>query len=133
MDKKARTELRFRNFAELIARYGGSPKAFCEETGYDKPDVISQLKGRNRTFGDDLARQIETAAGLEPYALENPKGITAPTPRANREPVNWPFSFSLQEYMELPGKDRKEIDEAIKKMVLGAQTMQLLNRQKRHG
>lgn len=133
MDKKARTEVRFRNFDELIARYDGSPKQFCEATGYDKPDVISQLKGRKRSFGADLARQLEEVAQLDRFALENPRGIGSQVQQLSREPINWPFTFSLQEYLQLPVRDRKDINEAVRKMVVGAQAMQLLNRQRRHG
>lgn len=130
MTKKEVTALRFKNFKELMKRYDGSPKKFCDATGYQSQATISQLKGGYKSFGDDIARQLEDAAGLERYALENPNGIGAPLPVKNREPINWPFSVSLDEYLNLPGKDRREIDEAFHKMVIGAQAIQLLSKQR---
>lgn len=121
-------EIRFRNFDALLDRYDGSPKKFCEKTGYTSETTISQLKTRKKAFGTDLGRQIAEAAGLDPLALENPDGIDAsPVPKP-KPPRDWPFSFSYAEYMSLSPRKRREMDEAFRDMVIGAQTQQMVAR-----
>lgn len=131
MDRKRLKQLRFENFDRLMLRYGGSPKEFCEQTAYKDPTVISQLKGRHRAFGADLARQIEEAAGLEKYALENEAGIEAEVKKAAKQPSGWPFDFSLDEYMALSGKVRREINDSMTRQVIGAHTQQLIEKRRK--
>lgn len=130
MGKTTTKEIRFQRFDELIARYAGSPKTFCEQTGYDNPTIISQLKGRKRSFGPELARQLEEAAGLPKYALENPDGLSAPLRVSHASPQDWPFSFTLDEYLSLSRSVRESIDDAVSNMVVGAQTKQLIDKPK---
>lgn len=131
VDRKQLKELRFRNFDELYARYGNSPTKFCEETGYPNPTVLSQLKGRNRAFGGDLARELEGYAGLERYALENEAGIGVTVKKPYRQTEDWPFSMPLKDIVELRGKHFKDIDEALTKMVMGAQAQEMFNKERK--
>lgn len=130
--KKHLTALRFKNFDELLARYGNSPTEFCQRTGYTSPTTISQLKTRKKHFGADLARELELVAQLERYALESETGLAG----RNQPPVagqlkNWPFTISLEDVLALNGKARRQIDEALSTLILGLQTQDLISKQQR--
>lgn len=133
MDKNRAADIRFKNFNELLKRYGGSPTRFCEETGYDNTTMISQLKGRKRPFGAVLARKLERFAKLEKFSLEDEHGLDTQPSTLSIEPENWPFSIPLAEILVLQGRHLREIDEALTKLVVGAQTQQLLSKQRKHG
>jgi hypothetical protein len=126
--------LRFRNFQDLLrTRYEDSPQKFCSATGYDSPNIISQLKhGKKGTFAADLARQLELIAGLDRYELESESGIgdskRAAPPRPGKD---WPFSISPEEIMSLSGAARRTLDDTVTKIVLGSQAQDLLERQRK--
>lgn len=131
MDRKALKELRFKNFDELMRRFDGSPTKFCEETGYNSPTTISQLKTRKKAFGGDLARDLEKAARLEPYALESQTGIDGKHLKPGKQPAEWPFSIPLQAILDLNGRSVRDIDAALVKLVVGAQAQEMLEKQQK--
>lgn len=124
-------ELRYKKLQDLLRdRYNDSPVDFCRETGYDKPDVISQLTGRHRSFGEDLARELELWAGLERYELEREDDSRSWKAAKSGD---WPFSISQEEFMALSGKSRADINSAIYKMVMGAQSEEMVEKQRKRG
>lgn len=126
-------ELRFLNFHALLRdRYGNSPTEFCEKTGYGSPTTVSQLKSRKKSFGADLAREMEEWAGLERYALER-EVTDGAAPIAVKQKADWPFTVDLSQILSLQGKTRREIDDALTKIVVGAQAQEMIEKQRRKG
>ncbi|MGE4340775.1 MAG: hypothetical protein AB7E55_33215, partial [Pigmentiphaga sp.] len=81
-----------------------------------------------------LARKLEGLMKLPPLALDQPEstGVREESPRYGTEP-EWPLSVPLEDFESLSPKARRELDEAFTKMVIGARTQELLNKQKKTG
>lgn len=130
---KRLSDLRFKNFAELLQRqYSDSPTEFCSRTGYNSPTTVSQLKTRKKSFGADQAREMEVWAGLERYELEKEDG-GRPFRVSGSGLKEWPFTISPEQFLSLQGKTRREIDDTLTRLVIGAQAQEVINKPRRAG
>lgn len=108
-------DVRQRRLRDLLQQKYKTKAALAEALGV-APSYISRLlspeKNRKR-LKEDLARKMETAAGL-PHLFfdrdDNAAAIVAP-------PSSWPFSFPKARIEKLAPRDREKIDEAIKIML----------------
>lgn len=126
-------QLRFKNFSELLHRqYGDSPTVFCSRTGYNSATTVSQLKTRKKSFGADLARELEMWAGLDRYELEK-EDMTRPFRAGGTSLKDWPFTISPEQFLSLQGKTRREIDDTLTRLVIGAQAQEVINKPRRAG
>ena len=119
--------LRTNNFLrELRERYGDSPSKFEAATGYGA-NMVSQIKTGKKWINDKLARKLEPLMKLAPLSLDQePPGTQRQQPRPA---AKWPLSVPLEDYESLSPRAQREIDEAFTRMVLGAQSQDLLDKQ----
>lgn len=124
-------ETRRNNFRRLLQeKYNGSPKQFEVETGYSA-NMATQLRSGKKDFGEKVARKIESMAKLKPLALD--ESHAAATQERRQKAAPWPLTIDQTTFESLPPRIQRELDEAFTKMVLGAQTQEMLNKQRRHG
>lgn len=77
-------DIRLSNLLDLSSGYGKIVD-FCRKVGMN-PSYYSQIKSGKKAIGDDIARKVERALGLDRGYLDTPK---------NAGPVKQPFSNSV--------------------------------------
>lgn len=121
-------ELRRLNFVRILhEKYGGRPSVCHAATGISE-NVISQLKnGHKRVIREQAGAAYEKKMKLEPGELERPINPE----NASKISVQriWPLSVAVETFESLSPKMQQEIDEAFTRMVMGAQSQDLLRKQ----
>jgi transcriptional regulator with XRE-family HTH domain len=121
-------ELRAQNFLRLLReRYGDSPGDFEIATGYSA-NMVSQIKTGKKKIGERLAGKLEHLMKIEAGALLRALEDNGPF-RRQPEPKSWPLSVPLADFESLSPRLQRELDEAFTRMVLGAQSEDLLMKQ----
>lgn len=125
-------QVRTDNFLRLLReQYGDSPSEFCRRTGYSE-SMVSQIKKGRKKIGEKLGAKLEQLMSLKRGALEQEDAPTALLPaRGSHAPSPWPFSVPYHVYEALSAKSRRDIDESLTKLVMGAQSQELLERQQK--
>lgn len=127
MDKD---QIRTANFLRILReQYRNSPKAFEIATGYSA-NMVSQIKTGKKVVGEDRAVTLEKAMKLETGTLERPNAADIASPRSTQPRVSWPLSVPLADFEALNPRLQRELDEAFTRMVVGAQSQDLLSKQK---
>lgn len=123
MDIEERRRVNF--FRILRESYGDSPKQFEIKTGYSA-NMVSQLRSKNKDFGERVARKIEELAGWPEGMLDEPSP-DLPAEIEQRRATDWPLSADRGRFEQLTPKRRRELDEAFTHMLNGAFTAQMLD------
>jgi transcriptional regulator with XRE-family HTH domain len=120
-------KIRTENFLRLLQEeYGGSPTEFFRRTGYSA-SMVSQIKTGKKFVGEDRAAKLEDLMGLERGTLERRTDGAPVKPAVPQQ--HWPLSVPLHVFKSLSPRRQRELDEAFTRMVLGAQSQELLERQ----
>lgn len=123
--------LRTANFLRILREeYGDSPSKLEAKTGYSA-NMVSQIKTGKKAVKDKLARKLEDLMKLEPMALDQ-RHAREQQPSKQNAPA-WPLSVPLRDFESLSPRARNEIDEAFRRMVIGAQAQELASRPRKFG
>ena len=113
----------------LASEFGGSQTELANHMDVEQ-NYISKLLGKG-AFGEKAARRIERDCS-KPIGWLDSSERTAPASPSSKHQVQWPFSaVSLSEFESLDAKHRREIDDALAKLVFGAQAQQMFSQRRR--
>lgn len=120
-------ETRRRRLGQLLGEYQRQ-QDLADKMGVEQ-NYISQLLTGKKAFGEKTARKIEKAAG-KPEKWLDEAGEERPVAAAE-----WPFGFDRELWYRLSAVQRREIEAALVKMVLGANIEQAASgsAKRRHG
>lgn len=116
-------DIRRRRLRQLMDReFDGKQQLIADHIGVEQ-NYISGLLGQGKTrkpFGEKTARNIEKQCGKQPGWLDQ-----SPDMEVQAEPATaWPFNLDPMLWDRLPAHQKREIEAAFTKMVLGANVEQ---------
>ena len=120
-------EIRIRQLQKLLTEYKNQ-QDLADKVGVEQ-NYVSQLLSGKKPFGEKAARKIERGAGKPEKWLDHDE---------EERPVSasdWPFSFDRELWYRLSAVQRREIEAALTKMILGANIEQAAtsSAKRRHG
>lgn len=114
-------------------RYNNSPGEVEKRTGYSANMVSQILGGSKQVRTEKLARKLEKLLRLPPNDLDQPIVADTQPASASAPSDSWPFSVPQGSFQSLTPKMQREIDEALTRMVIGAQAQNVMNKPKKSG
>lgn len=108
-------------------QFSGNISALARRVGR-QPTFFSDLFAGRKSFGEKLARKLESELGLEPGYFD--RSDDAPSDRRTTAAPQWPFRFAYERWTRLTPQQQRRIEDVVEGMILAFESGSVPSQQK---
>lgn len=107
-------QIRRANLRKYVhSHFGGNKSAFSRKLNR-VPSFFNDLFAGRKSFGEKLARDLESSIGLAPGALDINESVISALAKASPKPVrDWPFAIARERFDALPESIKQQAEGAL--------------------